>query len=306
MVTAFAPASVGNVTCGFDVLGMAVAQPGDEVTASFNDLGKVRITKITGDGGKLPTQVAQNTASIAVVEMLKALNEKRGVDLFIAKKMPLGSGMGSSAASAVAAVVAVNALLGSPYTKEDLMPFVLVAEGFASGSVHGDNVLPCLLGGFILIQSYDPLRVCRLPVPKGLHCVLVHPDLKILTKEARAIIPNSVPLKQAIAQTAHIAGFVDSLYKEDFDLMRHSLKDHFAEPFRQSLITGFETAKEAALAAGAINFGISGSGPSVYSFAQDKETGLAIAEAIQQSFAQYDIESQSYVDLVNVEGAVVL
>ena len=306
-IRAFAPASVGNVTCGFDVLGMALHAPGDEVVATFNEQQVLRIVEITGDDGKLPTSIAENTASIAVQEMLKALNEQRGIDLSIHKKMPLGSGMGSSAASAVAAVVAVNELLGKPFAqKESLMPFVLTAESFASGSVHGDNVLPSLLGGFVLIQSYSPLRIIRLPVPENLFCTLVHPDLQILTKEARAIIPQEVSLKKVVTQTAYLGGFIAGLYRSDFKLLKESLHDLLAEPHRQSLIKGFDSAKQAAISSGALNFGISGSGPSVYSFSDNLETAQSIAKVVQQSFADLEIESQSYVGSVNKEGAKVI
>ncbi len=305
-VRAFAPASVGNVTCGFDVLGMALAAPGDEVEAAFNEEGVLRIVEITGDGGVLPLDAKKNTAGIAVQALLDSLDAKEGIDLRVHKNMPMGSGLGSSAASAVAAVVAVNALLGSPLSKHDLMPFTLVAEGSVSGSIHGDNVIPSLLGGIVLLRSYEPLEIVELPIPDSLFCTVVHPDLQIFTKEARGRIPKEVPMKTVLKQMSCLAGFVSGLYQSDYDLISKSLQDHLAEPYRVDLIKGFDEVKKAALAAGALNFGISGSGPSVYSFSNSLDKAENIAQVIQDSFKKIAIGSASYVSKVNQQGAYVI
>ena len=302
-VTAFAPGSIGNVTCGFDVLGLAIERPGDHVDAVLNGTNKLKIVEITGDGGVLPYAVEKNTAGIAVKALLAAQNLYIGIDLHIHKHMPMGSGLGSSAASAVAAVVAANGLLENPLSKHELMPFVLEAEGVASGSVHGDNAIPSLLGGIVLMRSYNPLEIVELPVPENLFCSVVHPDLKILTKEARGRIPQEVPMKKVIQQMSNIAGFVSGLYSSDYQLISKSLEDHLAEPYRVELIKGFPQVKQAALKAGALNFGISGSGPSVYSFSTSLEAGQEIGKAIQATFAELAIGSRLYVSKINTKGA---
>jgi len=305
-IRAFAPASVGNVTCGFDVLGMAVEAPGDEVEAAFNEEGILRIVAITGDKGVLPLDARKNTAGIAVQALLDKLDRKEGIDLWVHKNMPMGSGLGSSAASAVAAVVAVNALLGSPLSKHELMPFTLVAEGSVSGTAHGDNVIPSLLGGIVLLRSYEPLEIVELPIPASLFCTVVHPDLQIFTKEARGRIPTEIPMKTALKQMSCLSGFVAGLYRSDYELIGKSLQDYLAEPYRVDLIKGFDDAKKVALETGALNFGISGSGPSVYSFSNSLEKAENIAKVIKSAFKNHEIGSESYVSKVNQQGAYIL
>lgn len=306
-ITAFAPATVANINVGFDVLGMAISQPGDEVMACFNASRSVRIAHISGDGGKLPREdAALNTAGAAVIALCQHLGETRGIDLHIHKKMPLGSGLGSSAASAVAAVVAANALLGSPLTKLELLPFVLAGEAVASGTAHGDNVFPSLLGGIVLIRSYQPLDVVQLPVPQGLCCAVLHPSVEILTKEARSILPTHVPMKDAVQQTGNMAGFIASLYTGDFALLSRSLVDVLVEPYRSALLPAFDSVKSQALDNGALAFGISGSGPSMFAFAPSLGVATQIGGAMQTVMASFDIASQLFVSYVNGKGAHVL
>lgn len=306
MITAFAPASVANLNCGFDSLGLALEQPGDMVSAAFNTLNTVRIVGITGDGGKLPLDAAANTGGVAVIALLKALGSNQGIDLQIHKNMPLGSGLGSSAASAVAAAVAANALLGNPFSKTQLFPFVLAGEAVASGSEHGDNVFPSLLGGIVLIRSYNPIDVIQLPVPKGLHIVVVHPNVEILTKDARNILPKQIPLKDGIQQAANLAGLVAGLYSNDLGLIGRSLHDVFAEPYRAPLIPHFDKVRQAAMYGGALGFGISGSGPSMFALCDSQIRAKQITELIHKALNGKGIAFETYLSKINTEGAKVI
>lgn len=304
--TAFAPATVANLNCGFDVLGMAIDRPGDEVTVSFNDTGSLRVVQITGDGGKLPYDTDKNTAAVAIRALCDHLGERRGIDVSVAKQMPLGSGMGSSAASAVAGVVAANALLGEQLNKYDLLPFVLKGEEAATGTAHGDNVFPSLLGGIVLIRSYEPLDVISLPVPTHLYCALLHPDIEILTKQARSILPATIPLKTAIAQTGNIAAFVAGLYAQDLALMGRSMTDLFAEPYRAPLIAEFGRVRAAAQYGGALAFGISGSGPAMFALCDSAVRAQQVGDLMLRTLRNRQISAELYVSRINKQGAKVI
>ncbi len=306
MVTAFAPATVANLNCGFDVLGLAIEAPGDEVTVMWNDIGKVRIVAIEGDGGKLSFDPKKNTATGGILTMLeKAVHETRGIDVVIKKKMPFGSGLGSSAASAVAGVTAANQLLGNLYTRTELVEFALDGEVIASGSRHADNVAPSLLGGIVLIHQYNPLQIIQLPVPDGLWVTLIYPHVEILTKEARDILPKQVALSDAIRQTGNIAAFVSALYTNNLQLLGTSMTDRFAEPYRAALIPHFDLLKSAALINGAFAFGISGSGPSVFALTPDEETANVVASSVKNLLTKSNVDSQTYASLINRNGAKV-
>lgn len=305
-ITAFAPASIGNITCGFDLLGMALPQPGDFVTVSKNDLNQVRILKIEGDNGKLPLNPIKNTVSVAIQSLLNHLHSNQGIDIVLKKNMPLGSGLGSSAASAVAGVFAANKLLGSPFNKKELLPFTLDGEEVATGSKHGDNTFPSLLGGIVLISSYNPLQIIELPVPKNLWVTLIYPHIEVLTKNARAVVPKSFSIKKTITQMGHIATFVSALYKNDLELLAHSLKDELAEPYRTSLIAGFDNVKKQALKNGALNCGISGAGPSIYSLSDSKINAEKIGEAMKSVYDELNIESQIFTGQINTDGAKIV
>lgn len=305
-VTAFAPATVANLNCGFDVLGLAIDAPGDEVTVMWNDTGEVRIVSIEGDGGKLSLDPQKNTATGGILTLLeRVLSEPRGVDVVIKKKMPFGSGLGSSAASAVAGVVAMNALLGNPLTRTELVEFALDGEVIASGSRHADNVAPSLLGGIVLIRSYHPLSLIELPVPEALYVTVIHPHIEILTKEARDILPKQVSMPDAIRQTGNIAAFTSALYKNDLTLLAESMVDVFAEPYRANLLPHFDEVKSAALAAGAISFGISGSGPSMFAFTNGEEAAYSVAQSMRFALEKYSITADTYTSPVNRKGAIV-
>ena len=305
-VKAYAPASIGNVSCGFDVMGMAVDAPGDEVIIELNDSHVVTIKKIEGDGGKLPLKAEENTAGVAVIEYLKSINSSQGAEITLIKNLPLGSGMGSSAASAVAAVVAIDHLLGNQFKKSELLPFVMQAEFVACGSAHADNAAPSLLGGLILIRDNHPLDIIEIPTPDELMCVLVHPHVEVKTRDARQILRQSVPLKDAITQWGNTASLVAGMMKPDYALIGRSLQDVVAEPFRAVLIPGFHTIKAKAVDVGALGCGISGSGPTMFAFCKGQRIANQVGEAMQQEFSKIGLQSEVYVSGVNKEGARII
>ncbi len=305
-VKAFAPASIGNVICGFDVLGMAVKAPGDLVEVDFNDSSDILIRGISGDQGKLPRETMKNTAGVAVSALAKHLGDERGIDITVHKQMPLGSGLGSSAASAVGAVVAANELLGNKLSKADLMPFVVEAERIACGAGHADNVAPSLLGGITLIRSYDPLDVIQLPSPDNVFVALVHPDVELMTKDARNVLPTELPISKSVEQMGHIAAFVHAVHTNDHQLLGKSLVDVLAEPYRAPLIPHFEQVKKSALYTGALAFGISGSGPSMFALVTGKVQAEQVGEIMVKTLERAEVDCQLYVSKVNDKGAEIV
>ena len=305
-VTVFAPATVANVACGFDILGFALNEPGDTVKARFSGGHEVKIASISGDGGRLPLDAAKNTAGVAVRHLLDHLGEKRGIEIHLEKALPLGSGLGSSAASAVAGVVAANVLLGEPLTREELIPFTLEAERAACGAAHADNAAPAMLGGFVLIRGYDPLDLVQISAPEALCTAVVHPHIEIRTEDARKILRREIPLKDAIVQWGNIGGLIAGLMKGDYGLIGRSMKDVIIEPVRSLLIPGFEAAKQAAMEAGALGCSISGSGPSVFALGNDREKIEAAGHAMQAVFADMHIDSDLFVSGINNQGPTVL
>ena len=305
-VTAFAPATVSNVACGFDVLGFALNAPGDEVTARFAP-GAVRIDEITGDQGRLPRDAAKNTAGVAAQALLTILGERRGVALSVRKGLPLSSGLGGSAASAVAAVVAVDGLLGAHTPLETLMACAFEGERIGAGSAHGDNIAPAVYGGFVLVRVPNPPDVVRLPVPPGLTAVVVHPDLEIETARARALLGTTVPLGDAIRQWANLGALVDALHRADFALLSRALEDTIAEPRRASLVPGLAAIKQAAVDAGALGCSLSGSGPSLFALCRDAASADAVAAAMTDAVRQHiGGEPQTYVSPIAARGARIL
>lgn len=302
-VTAFAPATVSNVACGFDVLGFPLESPGDEVTATLASVG-VRIVDIQNDGGRLPRDAARNTAGVAVLALLARLGERRGVDLVIRKGLPLSSGLGGSAASAVAAVVAVNALMGADAPMETLLACALEGERLGAGSAHADNIAPCLCGGFVLVRCANPPDIIRLPVPPGLTAVVVHPEIEIETAKARALLGDTVPLQDAVRQWANLGAFVDGLHRGDFKQIARSLEDSIAEPRRAPLVPGLAMIKRAAVEAGALGCSLSGSGPSLFALCQTPAIATAVAAAMTAAVRSHiGGESQTYVSPIATQGA---
>jgi len=302
-IKALAPATVANVSCGFDVFGFAVESPADEVILTLTDTPGVIIKEITGDEGRLPLDASKNTSGVAVEAFLRALDSSAGVEIVLHKKLPLGSGMGSSAASSVAALVAINELFDKPFTRDQLLPFAMEAERIACGSAHADNVAPSLLGGFVLIRGYHPLDVTRIPTPPDLHCTLVHPHLELRTEDARRVLKATISMKDAITQWGNIAGLVAGLMKPDYGLIQRSLQDVIAEPIRSVLIPRFNVIKAIALKNGALGAGISGSGPTIFALSTEYSIAEGVGKAIQAQFTDLKLKSDVYVSRINMTGA---
>lgn len=307
-VTAFAPASVANVGCGFDVLGFAIEGPGDIVIAELRKGTGIVIDSIGGDDGKLPVEPMNNTAGRAVMSLLENLSDMPGgrIHLRIIKKMPLGSGLGSSAASSVAAAVAVNHLLEEPFSREELLPFVVQGELAASGSPHADNVAASLLGGFILVRSNDPLDVIPLEYPENLYCTVIHPKIEIATKNTRLILRKEVPLSKAVAQWGNVGALVAGLYKNDTALIGRSMQDGIVEPTRSFLIPGFEKMKSAALESGALGFSISGAGPSVFTLSSTEGIAGKVGADAGEVLANLGLDYDVIVSGINKKGSYIV
>lgn len=305
-IRAFAPATISNVNCGFDVLGFAMEGPGDEVEVTLTSTGEVRITSILPEGTPLSVDVSKNTAGVAIRSYLSSLGIVQGVDIRLKKNLPLGSGMGSSGASAAAALVAINHLMGNQLSLYELIPHAMEAERIACGSAHADNVAPSILGGFVLVRSYEPFDVVKIPTKAHLWCTLVHPQIEVRTEDSRKVLPPDVPLKSAVAQTGNIAGLMIGLTQGDPSLISRSLIDVIAEPVRKSFIPGFDEMKVEAEKMGALGTGISGSGPSVFSLCTSKELALEIGQSLQKIFRAKNVESQVFVSSIPDYGARIL
>ena len=302
-IKAFAPATVANVACGFDVLGFALDQPGDTCTITLKDQPGIIIKSITGDEGKLPLDPAQNTISLVISEYLKAIGkEELGVEIELQKGMPLKSGLGSSAASSVVGVYALNKLLGEPLAQADLLPFAMEGERLACGSAHADNVAPALMGGFVLVRSYAPLDTVKLPTPSKLYATVIHPHIEVKTQDARSILRQEIQLKEAVNQWGNLGGLIAGIYTEDYPLIGRSLTDSIVEPVRSLLIPGFDKTKEEVLKAGALGCSISGSGPSIFALSDSKETAQKVADKMQSVYNKLNIQNEVFISKVNSEG----
>ncbi|GAB3342075.1 homoserine kinase [Larkinella ripae] len=305
-IKVFAPATVANVACGFDIFGFAVDNPGDEIIIRKSTEPGVRIKAIVGDEGRLPKQVERNTAGIAIQSYLEHIESDQGLEVILHKKMPLGSGLGSSAASAVAGVFAINELMGRPLNQIDLLPFAMKGEFVACGSAHADNVAPSLMGGFVVIRSYNPLDIIPITTPAQLYATIVHPEIEVNTKDARHILKNEVSMKNTIIQMGNVAGLIAGLMKPDYDLIGRSMVDVIIEPIRAILIPEFNEVKQAALDAGALGCSISGSGPSMFALSRDQETAEKVGHSMQAAFQAVGIGSEKYVSGINKEGPRVI
>lgn len=305
-IRVFAPATVANVACGYDVLGFAIDNPGDEVVVELKDEPGIEIVEITGDEGKLPTDTASNTAGVAMQQLIQKTDYKGGAKVWLHKKMPLGSGLGSSAASAAAGAFAMNELLGKPFETSELVPFAMEGERLACGAAHADNVAPALMGGFVLIRSYDPLDIIPVDTPASLYCTVIHPQIEVATKDARQILKKDIPLTDAVTQWGNVAGLIAGLYRKDYGLISRSLQDVIIEPVRSLLIPSFQEVKDAALKAGALGCGISGSGPSIFSLCQQEDVALEIAKIQKQIFANLGVTSETYTSAINKNGPMVI
>ncbi len=300
---AFSPASVGNVGVGFDILGHAIAGVGDTVTVRRTDAPGVRIAAIRGTTVDLPLDAPSNTAGAALLSLCEALALPFGFEVEIDKGIPLGSGMGGSAASCVAALVAANELLDAPLAREALYPHALAGEAVASGGRHGDNLGPMLLGGLVLATAD---RLVKIPVPAAWHSLLVHPDAVLETRRARAALQGEYQLREFIGQSANLALVLAGCHAGDAALVRAGLEDVLVEPRRAPLIVGFDAAKQALLAGGALGGSISGAGPSLFGWFETRAQAEAAAPAVQAAFARAGFASQAWVSPIESPGAVVL
>ncbi len=317
-VRGFASATVGNVACGFDVLGFAITEPGDEVILTLSDQAQsgspVSIVSITGDGGALPLDPKKNTSSFVVLKFLEYIRAHKQIDftghisLELKKHLPLSSGMGSSAASAAAALIAANELMGNPCSKMELVHFAIEGERVACGSAHADNAAPAILGNFVLIRSYTPLDLITIPSPEHLYCSLVHPHTELRTAYARSVLPKEISLKTATEQWGNVGALVAGLLTSDYDLIGRSLVDVIAEPKRAPLIPGFFEVKQAALDSGALGCSIAGSGPSIFAFSSSEKTAIAVGDAMKEAFlhSKTPLQSDLWVSPICKEGARIM
>ncbi len=305
-VTAFAPASVGNVAVGFDVLGHAISGLGDRVTVQRSDKPGVRVTAITGTKESLPLEAEKNTAAAALLAMVDALALGTGFSVSIEKGIPLSAGLGGSAASAVAAVVALNQMLKIPLSLAELYPFALQGEAVASGGLHGDNVGASLLGGLVVCGPDQSPRVTQLRVPSQLRCVVVHPELKVETKRAREVLPRTHTRELVVRQMSNLAAFLVGCANRDIDLIADSLRDVLIEPKRASLIPGFKAAQQAAMDAGAIGCSISGAGPSIFAWCATESATKQAGPAIAKELAGQGLKCTTYDSAINGPGARVV
>ena len=300
----FAPATVANVSCGFDSLGFAVDAIGDEMTFTKTAEKGVQITNITG--ANLTYNVDENAASAVVKKMLHTANATFGIALTIHKGFSPGSGLGSSAASAAGAAFGANQLLGDMYSNLELTKFAMFGEKVACGSAIADNVAAAIFGGFILVRSYEPLEIIKLPVPNELRVVAIHPQITIKTKDARDVLPTKIPLKDAVTQWANVGGLISGLYTDNYNLISNSLVDIVAEPARKSLIPFFDNIKNSALKAGALGAGISGSGPTVFALCKGDTVAKAVYKSIEESYKNTGIDFEIFVSKVSPEGIKII
>ncbi len=300
----FCPATIANLSCGFDVLGLCLETAGDEMIIRKSTQKGIRITKIVG--ADLPLETENNVAGVAALAMLEAVETEFGFDIEIYKNIKAGSGIGSSAASSAGAVFGINELLGQPFTRKELVQFAMQGEKLASGNAHADNVAPALLGGFTLVRSYNPLDIIKIESPSELYATVVHPQIELKTSDARSVLKQNVSLKSAIMQWGNVGGLVAGLYTKDYDLIGRSLHDEIVEPIRSVLIPGFDLIKKTAYENGALGSGISGSGPSIFALSKGLETAEKIAKAMSVVYEEMNLPYEIHVSKVNDEGMKII
>ena len=300
----FSPATVANVACGYDVLGFCLDAVGDEMLIRKVDKKGIRITKI--EGFELPFKTELNVAGVSALAMYETLQPDCGFEIEIYKNIKPGSGIGSSAASAVGSVFGMNALLGSPYNKTELTQFAMKGEALASKCEHADNLAPALFGGFTLVKSLSPLEILEIPSPDNLYATIIHPQIEVKTADSRAILPKEVKLQEAIVQWANFGSLIHSLHTNNYQLMKRSLHDAIIEPHRSKLIPFYKEVKKAALNAGALGANISGSGPSIFSLCKGIETATLVSDAIEKVYLSTGIKFDIHISKINIEGIKVL
>jgi len=302
----FAPATIANISCGFDVLGCCLDAIGDEMIVRKSTQKGIKITKITGV--TLPYETEKNVAGIAAMSLLNALSYQidYGFEIEIYKKIKPGSGIGSSAASAAGSVFAINELLDKPFSKTQLVTFAQEGERLACGSPIADNVAPAIFGGFTLVKSTNPLKIIELPTIKGLFTTIIHPQIEIKTADSRAILPKSIPLKKAVKQWANVGALIHALHTNDTSLFAESLTDYIVEPHRSKLIPDFDLVKLNALRAGALGCGISGSGPSIFTFSKNRQDAENVSNTINNIYLKNKIPFHIYISKINTTGIKIL
>jgi homoserine kinase len=300
----FSPATVANVACGFDVLGFCLDSVGDEMVIRKIDKKGIYITKI--EGFDLPFEAKLNVAGVSALAMYEAAKPECGFEIEIYKKIKPGSGIGSSAASAVGSVFGMNELLGRPYSKTELTQFAIKGEALASKCEHADNLAPALFGGFTIVKSLMPLEVLEIPSPEALYATIIHPQIEIKTSESRALLPKEVALKDAVTQWSNFGSLIHALHTNNYGLIERSLHDVIVEPHRSKLIPHYNDVKKAALNAGALGSGISGSGPSIFSLSKGIETAKNVKDAIKKVYSETGIDFDIHVSKINIEGVKIL
>lgn len=300
----FAPATIANINCGFDVLGTCLEGIGDEMVFRKTPEKGIFITKIAG--ADLPYETHKNVAGVAALAVYETQNCDFGIEIEIHKKINAGSGIGSSSASAAGAAFGVNELLGKPFSKKELVAFAMKGEALASGSEHADNVAPCLLGNFTLICGYNPLEIIEIQSPTDLYAVVLHPHIEVKTADARAVLPKNIPMKDAIIQTGNLGGFIAGLYTNDYQLISRSLQDVMVEPYRKQLIPNFDEVKKVALQNGALGSGISGAGPSIFALCKGKSIAENCANAMKKSYLETGISFDIYISEINTKGVEII
>ena len=300
----FTPATVANISCGFDILGLCLDNVGDEMIVREVPEKGIKITKITGQ--RLPLESHKNVAGVAGLALLEKVDASVGYEIEIHKKIKPGSGIGSSAASAAGAVFAINELLGKPFSKQELIYFAMQGEKLASGTEHADNVSPVILGGFTLVRSYQPLDVLKINSPNDLYATIIHPQIEVKTSDSRAVLKNQVSLKKMVTQMGNFGGLISGLYTSDYDLIGRSLHDEIIEPNRLVLIPEFNKIKKGVIQAGALGAGISGSGPSIFALSKGKETANIVGETMAEIYNTTDIDYDIHVSKINQQGIKIL
>ncbi|MFN8273616.1 MAG: homoserine kinase [Flavobacteriaceae bacterium] len=300
----FCPATIANLSCGFDVMGACLDYVGDEMIVRKSTQKGIRITKITG--ADLPLEVEKNVAGVAGLALLEQLDLDFGFEIEIYKKIKAGSGIGSSSASAAGAVFGINELAGKPFTRNQLVAFAMQGEVLASGSAHADNVAPALCGGFTIVRGYEPLDVIEIKSPNELYATVIHPQIELKTSEMRAVLKPEVSLKSAITQWGNVGGLVAGLCMSDYHLIGRSLQDIIVEPLRGPFIPKFAELKSAAIQAGALGSGISGSGPSIFALSHGEETAHKVAMAFEQTFASTQIPFEIHLSKISAQGVRII
>ena len=300
----FSPATVANVSCGFDALGLALETVGDTMTFTKTAITGVKITQITG--ADLPSDPQVNAAGVVALAMLEKHPVDFGINITIHKGYTPGSGLGSSAASAAGAAFGVNQLLGNSFSSLELTQFAMLGEEATCGTPIADNVSAAIYGGFTLVRSYEPLSIVKIPVPADLRVVAIHPQVEVKTKDARSVLPKEVPLNNAVTQWANVGGLISGLHTNDYQLIADSLTDIIVEPARKHLIPHFDEVKQQAIKAGALGAGISGSGPTIFTLCRGDETAENVYKTIHNTYQDKQIDFNMILSKINTEGIKIL